>query len=149
MSAPSRKQRLESLLRREIAGFVQTQLRDPRIGFVTITRVEMSNDLQHCTAFYSVMGDDMVRRQTARALSGAKGPIQRAYAPQLKMRRMPLLHFAFDQQEAKRQVMDDLIRQARSSDPDPSPEPPAADPAAEQNPDDMDWLDSGGDAAQP
>ena len=140
MSAPSRKQRLESLLRREIAAFVQTQLRDPRIGFVTITRVEMTNDLQHCTAFYSVLGDDNARRQTARALSGAKGPIQRAYAPQLKMRRLPLLHFAFDQQEAKRHVMEDLIRAARSSDPNPDPEPPAVDPATQPDDDEMDWL---------
>ena len=62
MAAPTRKQRLESLLHREIATIVQQQLRDPRIGFLTITRVEMSADLHLVTAYFTIFGDAKQRR---------------------------------------------------------------------------------------
>jgi len=118
MAKTQRKQRLESLLRREIASCVATELRDPRIGFVTITRVEMTGDLQHATAFYTVLGDEAQVTLASRALAGARGYVQQSYAGLVKMRHVPRLRFAYDEQEARRQRMDDLIARARSTDPD-------------------------------
>jgi len=127
MPGPTRKLRLESLLHREIATVIQRDLRDPRLGFLTVTRVEMSDDLQLVTAFYTVLGGDSQRRTVARALDDAVGYVERAYAPVVRTRLLPRLRFAYDDREAKRQDMDELIRRARSTDPDGGETPVSAD----------------------
>lgn len=123
MPAPARKNRLESLLHREIATTVQQELRDPRLGFLTITRVEMTDDLHQVTAFFTVLGDDKQRRLAVKALAAATSFVQRAYAPAVHTRTLPRLVFAYDEREQKRTAMEDLIRKARSSDPDQGPAP--------------------------
>lgn len=125
MPAPTRKQRLESLLHREIATIIQRDLRDPRLGLVTVTRVEMTDDLHQVTAFYTVLGTDSQRRLAGRALADSVGFVQRAYGPVVRTRLLPKLQFAYDEREERRQQMSDLIRQARETDPDrgDSPEP--------------------------
>ncbi|MFW5698903.1 MAG: 30S ribosome-binding factor RbfA [Planctomycetota bacterium] len=138
MPAPSRKQRLESLLRREIAGTINTEMRDPRLGFITITRCELTADLQQVTAYYTVLGDSGQRRLAEHALRSARGFLERRYAPQVKLRRLPRLSFAYDSAEAQRNEMEALIRQARQSDPDSTPEPPASEP--QDGSDRPDWL---------
>ena len=123
---PNRKVRLESLLHQEIATAVQ-QLRDPRLGFVTITRVELTGDLHQCTAYWTVLGDDTQRRLTTHALDAARAHVQQAYAPAVKTRLLPQLRFVPDDAERTRHDIDALIRRARASDPDHGerPEPPA------------------------
>lgn len=121
MPAPARKTRLESLLHREIATTVQQELRDPRLGFLTITRVEMTDDLHQVTAFFTVLGDGKQRRLAVKALAVATGFVQRAYARAVHTRTLPRLVFAYDEREEKRTAMEDLIRKARSSDPDQGP----------------------------
>ena len=120
MAAPTRKQRLESLLHREIATIVQQQLRDPRIGFLTITRVEMSPDLHLVTAYFTIYGDAKQRRLAEKAMQDAVPYVQRAYAPVVRTRLLPQLKFKYDDQEAKRSELEDLIRKARATDPDPT-----------------------------
>jgi ribosome-binding factor A len=124
---PGRKARLESLLHREIATTVQQELRDPRLGFITIVRVEMTADLQQVTAFWTMLGDPAARRLAAQALEQARGFVQRSYAPVVKTRLLPTLRFSYDDSEDRRRGMDDLIRQARATDSDRGerPEPPA------------------------
>lgn len=129
MPPPARKNRLESLLRQEIATTVQRELRDPRLGFLTITRVEMTDDLHEVTAFFTVLGDDKQRRLASKALVDATPFVQRAYAPAVHTRLLPRLKFAYDDREEKRTSMEDLIRKARSSDPDPTTAP-TVDPKA-------------------
>lgn len=132
-SGPSRKARLESLLHREIATCVQQELKDPRIGFITITRVEMSADLHQVKAFYTVLGTPSERRQAGHALEQAKGYVQRRYAPVVKTRLLPILSFAYDEVETQRTEMDDLIRKARATDSDGGtrPEPAVEKPKPE------------------
>jgi ribosome-binding factor A len=136
MSA-TRKAKLESVLHREIAICIQQELKDPRLGFVTITRVEMTGDLHQVRAYYTVLGTAAQRRMAAAALAHAQGFVQRAYAPAVKTRLLPVLSFAYDDAENKRQGMDALIRQARASDPDGGavPTPPAAPPSDGAAPD--------------
>jgi len=96
-----RKARLESFLRREIATTVTTELRDPRIGFVTITRCELSPDNSEVTAYYTLL--DAGRQELAQqALSRAARFVQRSYAKHIRMRQLPQLRFAYDEQERKR-----------------------------------------------
>ncbi|TVR48487.1 MAG: 30S ribosome-binding factor RbfA [Planctomycetota bacterium] len=135
MPSASRKDRLESLLKREIASCIHSQLRDPRLGFLTVTRVELSGDLQQVTCYYTVLGSDKDRSLALHALRSAKGRITAAYAPVVRTRLLPRLRFAYDDVEDRRQRMDDLIRQARESDPHPDngpeqPEQPEGDAEA-------------------
>ena len=121
MGGGSRKVRLESLLHREIATVINNEVRDPRIGFITITRVEMTSDLQSVTAYYTLFNsNDVQKRTAAKALSSVRNFVQRHYAPHLRMRHVPRLDFAYDEQMVKRNSIDDLIREARASDPNPS-----------------------------
>lgn len=115
----SRKVRLESLLKREIATFIQRDLRDPRLGFMTVTRVVMTGDLQNATCYYTILGPKESDRKLARnALNSARGRIVNAIAPVIRTRLLPRLKFAYDDEEDRRQQMDDLIREARASDTD-------------------------------
>lgn len=123
MPAPSRKQRLESLLHREIATVVNQELRDPRLGFVTITRVELTSDLHQVKAFFTVLGDEKQRRLATRALENAVPYVQRAYAPAVRTRLLPQLAFAYDDHEEKRHGIATLISKARATDPSQDPAP--------------------------
>jgi ribosome-binding factor A len=127
---PSRKARLASLLHREIATCLQRDLKDPRLGFLTVTRVELSDDLKKVTAYYTLLAPDSKRRLVAAALESARGYVQRYYAPVVKTRLLPILTFAYDDLEQRRQGMDALIRAARATDPDggAKPEPPVSEP---------------------
>lgn len=126
-SGPSRKARLESLLHREVATCVQQELRDPRLGFITILRVELTADLQAATAYYTLLGPQSDRRLAQQALDQAAGFVRRRFAPVVKTRLLPSLRFAYDDADERRQGMAELIRQARATDPDAGarPEPPA------------------------
>lgn len=114
---PNRKNRVESLLKREIATILNQDVRDPRLGFVTITRCELNEDQQTVTAYYTALGTESQKRTTDRCLHRLRGFIQNRYAKAVTMRFLPQLRFAYDEQEVKRQYMDDLIRRARASDP--------------------------------
>ena len=138
MPTNSRKLKMESLLQREIAVCVQQELKDPRLGFITILRVVMSNDLQQAKAYWTCLGDQKQRRLAEQALTHARGFIQGRYADVVKTRRLPQLSFHYDDDEFKRQTMSDLIRQARSSDTDggsqPTPAAPEPKPEKEKKP---------------
>lgn len=132
MPGPSRRERLASLLQREIASCLLT-LDDPRLTLVTITRVEVSGDLQLAKAYWTVPGGARERRHAAQALAGAKGVIRASYAPAVRTRLLPDLIFAYDESELRRARVLAAIRRARASDPDGGEvgdgeaAPPAAD----------------------
>ncbi len=130
MPTNNRKAKLESLLQQEIATCVQQELKDPRLGFITIVRVVMTADLHTVTAHWTCLGDQKQRRLAEQALANARGYIQRRYADVVKTRLLPQLSFAYDDAEFKRNTMEDLIRQARRTDSDggATPEPAAPEP---------------------
>lgn len=127
MANAARKARLESLLHREIAACVQQELRDPRLGFVTVLRVELSDDMHQAKAYYSVLGDDKARRLAQHALDAARPMVQKRYAPAVRTRILPTVSFIFDEPGRIASKLDDLIRKARASDTDQGaqPEPPS------------------------
>jgi ribosome-binding factor A len=71
-------------------------LQDPRIGFVTVTRVETSTDLRHARVFVSVLGSERKRERTLEGLASAHGVLQSRIADELRMKRTPQLTFEYD-----------------------------------------------------
>ncbi len=104
-----RKLRQEAILREKIAVIVCERLADPRIGFVTITKVELSKDKKIAKVFYTALGSEGQIRATQRALHDGRGRVQELLAPTLRMRTMPELRFIFDAQVEKESKVRDLI----------------------------------------
>ena len=94
-------------------------LKDPRIGFVTVTGVETSPDLRHAKVFVSVMGSDTKREQTLKGLAAAHGVLQGRLARELRMKRTPTLAFEYDPSVERGVRMSHLIDELA---PDDNPE---------------------------
>jgi ribosome-binding factor A len=81
---------------KEVVSEAVGELKDPRIGFVTVTGVETSPDLRHARVFVSVLGSEAKRRKTLAGLEAAHGVLQARVARELRMKRTPLLAFEYD-----------------------------------------------------
>ena len=81
---------------KEVLGVALPELKDPRIGFVTITGVETSPDLRHATVFVSVLGSEKSREKSLQGLAAAHGTLQARLARELRMKRTPTLTFEYD-----------------------------------------------------
>src|ERR671924_1057593 len=91
----SRMRRVNEALREVLSEGIG-ELKDPRIGFVTVTGVETSPDLRHATVFVSVLGSERKREQTLTGLDAAHGVLQARVARELRLKRTPQLTFAYD-----------------------------------------------------
>ena len=92
-----RSQRIQELLLEEISKLLQSGLKDPRIGFTTLTRVEVSDNLKHAKVFVSVMGTEKEKNDTLEALTSAKGFIRNSLGKNLYLRYLPELEFKKDE----------------------------------------------------
>lgn len=82
----SRQERVEEAIRKEVSTIIHDELKDPRIGFVTIIRVELSKDLRNAVIFYSVLGKEEDHKKTKLALDSALGYIRSLVAQRINMR---------------------------------------------------------------
>lgn len=115
---PSRRQeRINGLIVREVSSVIRT-LKDTRIGFVTITRAEISPDLRHAKVFVTVLNETGDDCPTLDIIRHSAGRIRGALGDSLGMKFTPTLEFLFDRTVSYADEMDRLIRQARASDPD-------------------------------
>ena len=89
------------------------QLRDPRIGFITITGVKMSPDLRVAKVFYSMLGSEEARKETQAGLDAAKGFVRREVSSRLNLKFSPEVFFAFDASVGEGDKIDRLLRQVR------------------------------------
>jgi ribosome-binding factor A len=90
-------ERISEVLKQAVSKIIITELKDPRMGFVTVTKVEPSPDLKSAKVFVSVLGDSpSVERQTMKALASAAGYIRREAAEQVTLRAVPELRFVVD-----------------------------------------------------
>jgi len=97
MPVPGRRQeRLGDQIRTEVAQLITEELKDPRIGFVTVTRVELSADLGHARVFVSVLGDEDAQRRSLAGLESAAGFLRREVTHRLHLRRAPEVVFVLD-----------------------------------------------------
>lgn len=104
-----RHERHEAILKEKIAVIVLERLADPRLGFVTITDVELSRDKRHANVSYTCFGTEAQRRTTARALKDGAPRVQELLAPSLTMRLIPQLRFVHDDGVAKESKLLKLI----------------------------------------
>ncbi len=91
-----RRERLADQIRDEVAELVAADLKDPRIGLATVTRVELSGDLHHAKVMVSVLGDKAAEQETMKGLSSAVGYVRRQVAQRLRLRRAPEVVFVLD-----------------------------------------------------
>ena len=96
MASGRRVERLADQVRVEVAEMISRALKDPRIGFTTVTRVELSGDLHQARVLVSVLGNDEAQRLTLEGLSSARGYIRHEIGRRLRMRRAPEVTFALD-----------------------------------------------------
>ena len=111
MSQGSRSDRVADQLRSELGQLLAREVRDPGIGFVTLTRVQVSGDLQLARVFYTVLGDDTARRNSARALKRAAPYLRRQIGSRLRLKRVPELTFLYDESIAGQDRIEQLINQ--------------------------------------
>ncbi|MEN8151827.1 MAG: 30S ribosome-binding factor RbfA [Planctomycetota bacterium] len=91
-----RRKRLSEVVQRKASEVILYELKDPRMGFVTVTRVKLAGDLRHAVIFWSIVGTDGERSRTEHALENAKGYIQGQIASALKTRVTPTIRFEYD-----------------------------------------------------
>jgi len=101
-------------LQREISQVVLTELKDPRIGFVTITRVEPSGDLRSARVYVSVLGDEKKEQLALRGLRRAAGYVQAAVSDRLHMRYAPVLEFRVDESVKGTSRVSRLLQESKS-----------------------------------
>jgi ribosome-binding factor A len=127
----SRTERVGEQIRQEIAELLTYAVRDPGIGFVTLTRVKVTPDLQVARVYYTTMGDAKARRETERALERARPLFRRRIGDRLRLKRVPELEFFFDesvaQQDRIEQILRDLDQERRERDQAAVPDEPTDD----------------------
>jgi len=92
----NRRRAVSRFLKREISQIFAHEMKDPRLGFATITRVEMSADLKHARVYVSVYGSEEERKACLDALTHARGYIQHRLSPRIRLKYMPDLSFVID-----------------------------------------------------
>jgi ribosome-binding factor A len=128
MGQGSRPERVADQIRAEVSSMIARDLRDPGIGFITITRVRVSPDLQHARVYYTSLGDSAARKNTDRALERASPFMRRQIGQRLRLRRAPELEFAFDESIAHQDRVAQLLEELRDQGQDqPGADVPADD----------------------
>lgn len=113
-----RNERLKEVIREEAAEVILHQLTDPRIGFCTVMRVELTDDLSYCTIFVSVLGDEKAKKLTMHGLQSARGLIEGRIANRMKTRTTPKVAIQLDESLEHTFEVLEKIKAARASDPD-------------------------------
>lgn len=111
----SRSERVAGEMRRELARLIQMEVKDPAVGFVSVSDVEVSRDLSHAKVFVTVFEEDKAR-DSIRALNKAAGFLRGRLGQEMRIRSVPELSFRHDDSVEKGQRMDQLIDQAVAAD---------------------------------
>jgi len=122
-----RKDKLEELIKRVVSEIIMKELKDPRIGFITITRVELNRDYSEADIRFSVLGNPREIRKSLEGLKSSSGYIQHQLGKEIKLRHVPRIHFKLDSSVADGVRMVDLIENLdgvrdKSDDDDNNPE---------------------------
>jgi len=112
----ARARKLAEQISQIVAEMLERRIKDPRLGFVTVTEARLTNDLREATVFYTVYGTDQERADTAMALASATGIIRSEVGRQLGLRHTPSLEFVADALPDTAQRVEDLVIQAKHAD---------------------------------
>ena len=116
MADATRARKIADQIKVIVASTIERRLKDPRLGFVTVTDVRVTGDLQHATIFYTVYGDGADLESTAKALESAKGFIRSEVGKGLTIRLTPSLEFVADAVPEEAQRLDNLLARAAADD---------------------------------
>ena len=116
MADAARARKLADRIKVVVAEALELRVKDPRLGFVTVTDTRVTNDLQEATVFYTVLGDDSDRAGTAAALESAKGVLRAEVGRQTGVRRTPSLTFVADAVPETAQHIEELLAKVAASD---------------------------------
>ncbi|MEU7862496.1 MULTISPECIES: 30S ribosome-binding factor RbfA [Nonomuraea] len=112
----ARARKLADRIQQIVAEMLERRIKDPRLGFVTVTDTRITADLREATVFYTVFGSDAERADTAAALESARGIIRSEVGRQTGVRFTPLLEFKHDPLPDSARQLDDLINAAKARD---------------------------------
>ena len=111
----NRPERVAEQIRLELSELIAREVHDPGIGFVTLTSVTVTADLQIARVYYTLLGDEKARRETAKALQRATPFLRRQLGARIRLRRVPELTFFYDESVARgdriEQILQDLKRE--------------------------------------
>ena len=130
--AGKRRARLNEQLKRELTALIQFEVRDPRVGAITVTDVDVTPDLYHAKVFFTLHGDEDDRRKALAGLQAAAGFLRGELGRRMHIRRAPELHFTFDDTLAHALHIERLLHEARIT----SAEPPDTGTAPHDDEDD-------------
>lgn len=111
-----RADRIADLILKELAEVLFRRVKDPRLAGITLTNVEVSPDLRHAKVYYSLLGDNEKRNETAVGLESAKGFVKRELGKRLQLRRIPDISFYFDASLEQGSNIDRLLAELKESD---------------------------------
>ncbi len=106
-----RANRVAEQMKKELGDIIGQKIKDPRIGFVTVTDVEVTGDLQQATVYISVLGNDAKKADTLKALAKAKGFIRTEIGQRIRLRITPEIKFEIDTSVAYGNHIDSLLKQ--------------------------------------
>ncbi|CAB4720174.1 unannotated protein [freshwater metagenome] len=116
MSPSHRTLKVADRIKVVVAQLLETKIKDPRLGFVTVTDARVTGDLQMASVFYTVLGDEEARASTAAALESAKGAIRSALGRELGLRITPSIEFFEDGLPESAKALDSLLARVHEQD---------------------------------
>jgi len=115
MSQGSRPDRVADQIRGELGQLLAREVHDPGIGFVTITRVQVTADLQTARVFYTALGDEKAQKNSERAIARATPFLRRQIGARLRLKRVPELQFLYDQSIAGQDRVEQLLNELHAA----------------------------------
>lgn len=157
MADTQRASRLADRIKVIVAQALERRIKDPRLGFVTITDARVTNDLQHATVYYTVYGTAEEKADSARALESAKGILRSEVGKNITARLTPTLTFVADEIPDAASHLEDVLRRAKEKDAEVAAAAVGAQYASDENPyrsadedaEDLAGQDSGAPAGSP
>ncbi|ACQ80738.1 ribosome-binding factor A [Beutenbergia cavernae DSM 12333] len=147
MSGNSRATRLGDRIKEIVATMLERRIKDPRLGFVTVTDVELTGDLQHATVFYTVLGDAEELASSTAALESAKGLLRSEVGKQTGVKHTPTLTFQLDATPQNAAHVEEALREAAARDAEVAALAATATYAGEADPYRRPAVDDAGDSA--
>jgi ribosome-binding factor A len=106
----SRSERVSELILQEVSLIIRNEVKDPGIGFVTLTGVDVSADLRHARIHVSIMGGEEEKQKSLKALNRAKGYIRSSFGDKVRLKYLPELIFILDRSLEKVKRIEDLLK---------------------------------------
>ncbi|MEJ2577696.1 MAG: 30S ribosome-binding factor RbfA [Kineosporiaceae bacterium] len=147
MADTARARKLADRIHEVVAEALEKRVKDPRLGFITVTDTRVTNDLQHATVFYTVLGDPAEKVSTAAALESAKGILRSEVGRRTGLRLTPTLEFVADAVPENAAHINDLLRAAAEHDADVATLAATADYAGDPDPYRHEAAEDGDDPA--